>query len=263
MTNPFAPFRVAGLAGLALAIAVTLSGRAVAQTPILTSGHTDIGVGYEAGELHPHWHTHVGAVVDGSPEPADGEYEPDGLIARTEATRLTPGGGGGLADLLGVPTGTEVWVMGSTTYQPNVGFGTDELTPADWLTPITITFNPGASTLPGGAAFGLYTTNIAGTNVVDRLFSSVSAGATDAANSLSLNAGDHAHFQWAFTQQGLYDLNFTWSGIHKDDGFKTATNTFSVQAVPEPSTIAMLTMAGGVAAAGVMRRRRASRMPGR
>lgn len=224
---------------------------------VLTSGHTDVGVGYVGGALEPHWHTHVGAVVDGVVQTADGEYEPADLIASTTATRLTPSGGGGLSGLLGVPDGTQVWVMGSSTYQPNVGFGTEELNPADWSGPITITFNPGSSTLPGGAAFGLYTTNVAGTTVVDRFFSSVSGTATDASNTISLNPGDHAHYQWAFTQQGAYDLNFTWSGTHLLDGFKSASATFSVQAVPEPSTLAMLAVGGGAGAiVGVRRLRR-------
>lgn len=250
------------LARLVTLVAVAFGIGLAAASPtraagVLTSGHTDIGVGYVGGEFEPHWHTHVGAVVDGVVQTADGEYGPADLIAQTTATRLTPSGGGGLSGLLGVPDGTQVWVMGSSTYQPNVGFGTEELNPADWSGPITITFNSGSSTLPGGAAFGLYTTNVAGTNVVDRFFSSVSGTATDAGNTISLNAGDHAHYQWAFTLQGVYDLNFIWSGTHVTDGFKSSSATFSVQAVPEPSTLAMLAVGGGTGAfVGVRRLRR-------
>lgn len=33
---------------------------------LYTSGHADIGVGYEAGALDPHWHLHQGTVVNGA-----------------------------------------------------------------------------------------------------------------------------------------------------------------------------------------------------
>ena len=85
--------------------------------------------------------------------------------------------------------------------------------------------------------------------------SHVSAGATGSNNTLELTPGAHTHFQWAFTKEGDYGLNFTWSGTHKTDGLKTASATFGVQAVPEPSTVAMLAMAGGAMAVGALRRR--------
>lgn len=232
-------------------------GRARAEA-VYTAGHADIGVGYIAADkqFDPHWHTHAGATVDGVVTTVDGEYEPATMRAQTYAQRLTPSGGGGLAALLGVPNGTRISVMGSTTFQPNLGFGTEELNPADWTTPITIRFNPGASTLPSGGAFGLYTTNVAGTNVVDRFFSSVDANATDFGNTLQLNPGDHAHYQWGFTQQGTYDLNFTWTGTHVSDGPISTSATFRIQAVPEPSTLALVGIAGGAIVAGLVRRRR-------
>jgi surface-anchored protein len=230
---------------------------------VYTAGHADIGVGYIPADkqFDPHWHTHPGATVNGVVTTEDGEYEPATMKAQTWAQRLTPSGGGGLAGLLGVPNGTKISVMGSTTYPPNLGFATEELNPADWTTPITIRFDPLASTLPSGAAFGLYSTNIGGTTVVDRLFSSFDAGATEFGNTLLVNAGEHAHYQWGFTQQGTYDLKFTWTGTHVTDGPISTSATFRVQAVPEPSTLALVGIAGGATVAGLVRRRRRRAAP--
>lgn len=254
-----APYHLFSMAVATAIVTLAPAGLLLAETAVLTSGHTDIGVGYSSGEFDPHWHTHAGAVVNGVPEPEDGEYAPGDMIARTTATRTTPAGGGGLSALLGVPDGTQIFVMGSSTYPPNLGFGTDELNPADWTGPITITFNPGASSLPSGAQFGLYTTNVSGTTIVDKYFSSLSAAATGADNSLSLTADDHAHYQWGFTEEGSYALNFTWSGTHVTDGPISTSATFTMQAVPEPSTLAMLAMAGGAGVLAASRRlRRAS-----
>ncbi|MFM8378983.1 MAG: choice-of-anchor M domain-containing protein [Planctomycetia bacterium] len=254
---PLGPIARSGLAlawlGGAALLGVAPTGPALAAPAIYTSGHADVGVGYHDGHLEPHWHTHSGAVVDGVTTTTDGEYAPADMIARTTSTRLTPSGGGGLSAALGVPNGTKVWVMGATTYQPDAGWGADELNPDDWNGNITVTFNPLASTFPSGGAFALYTTNIGGTSIVDTLFSSVSAGATGFNNTLQLTPGGHTHFQWAFTEEGFYGLNFTWTGEHVVDGLKTASATFGVQAVPEPSTVAMLAMAGGTAAIAAIR----------
>ena len=236
---------------------------ALATPLVYTSGHADVGVGYDAGDLEPHWHVGAGAIVDGSALALDTEYEPIDLLARTASTRTTPSGGGGLVSLLGVPNGTTVRVAGSAAYQPNLGWGAEELDPLDWTGNITVTFNPLASTLPSlTAEFGMYTTNGAGTSIVDRIFSTYDPLATDNSNSFEIIPGDHSHFQWAFTELGSYDLNFTWSGNHASDGFKTATATFTVQAVPEPSTLAMLGIAGGAGLFAIVRQQtRRNRVP--
>lgn len=239
-----------------LAIAV-LASPSLAQS-IYTSGHADVGVGYDTvnDQFTPHWHAGIGAVVNGSPLLIDTEYEPVDLIARTSATRTTPSGGGGLSSVLGVPDGTTVYVLGSATYQPNLGWGAEELNPSDWIGGITVTFNPGLSTLPSSAEFALYTTNGLGTSVVDRVFSSFNGSATDASNTFLIVPGDHGHSQWALTTLGDYDLNFTWSGTHAVDGAISTSATFTIQAVPEPSTIAILGVAGCAGLVAVVRRRR-------
>ncbi|GAB4241726.1 MAG: hypothetical protein OHK005_04980 [Candidatus Methylacidiphilales bacterium] len=210
---------------------------------IYTSGHGDIGVGYDSitQEFEPHWHLEVGAVVDGNPLAADTEYEPANLIARTSSTRTSPTG---LNSILGVADGSTIYAMGSATYQPNLGFGAEELNPVDWIGNITVTLT--SWTIPLVAEAALYTTNIAGTTVVDRIFSTYAPGATDSGNTFTIVPGDHLHFQWAFTHIGTYDFTLTWSGTHVSDGLITTSATYTMDVIPEPSTYALLLLGLGV-----------------
>jgi surface-anchored protein len=237
---------------------IALFGLASAQD-IYTEDHGDVGVGYDdiAEEFEPHWHLGAGAIVNGSPIPADEEYEPGNLIARTETTRSSPAGS---SSVLGLADGSSIWVLGRgglTTYQPDIGWATEELNPTDWVGNITIIFNPGLSTMPSVTAeFGMYTTNFADTSLDASVFSTFNPAGTVAGNSFTMAVGGHQHFQWAFTELGQYDLSFTWTGTHVTDGLISTEATFSVQAVPEPSTIAMLGIAGGVGVIAVVRRNR-------
>lgn len=217
---------------------------------VFTSGHGDIGVGYDAiaKEFEPHWHMHSSAVVDGAPLGADTEFEPADLFARTTATRPSPNG---LSSTIGLPDGSTIYAAGSSTYQPNLGFGAEELDPVDWVGEITLTLS--GWTIPGGASFALYTTNLAGTSVVDRIFSTHAPGSTDFGNSFPITPGDHLHFQFGFTQAGNYDLHLTWSGTHATEGAISTTETFRIQAIPEPSSFLLLGASIGLAS---LRRRR-------
>lgn len=221
---------------LALGFAATNS--APAQV-LYTSGHGDIGAGYDAGEFEPHWHLHSGAIVGGSPLAADGEYAPADLNASGQATRTSPSG---LSSVMGVADGTTIYAMGSSAYQPNLGFGVEELDPADWNSNITLTLT-GWSLPSVTAKFALYTTNLAGTSVVDKIFSTFAPGSTDFSNSFTMTPGDHMHFQWGFTEVGTYTFDLTWTGNHVGDGAISTTDTFTVQVVPEPSTLALSVMA--------------------
>jgi len=247
--NPVYNLIGAGL--FALAITVTT----IHAQSIYTSGHADIGVGYDdvSKQFEPHWHLEPGAVVDGTTLAAEAEYEPADLIARGNATRTSPNG---LSSIIGVPDGTTIYVMGSSAYQPNLGFGVEELVRDDWTGSITITLS--GWTLPSTTAqFALYTTNLAGTTVVDKVFSTYNPGATDSLNSFSMTPGDHLHFQWGFTEPGTYTFDLTWSGTHVTDGSISTTATYSIQIVPEPSTAALVGLGiGGLLA--LRRKRRAA-----
>lgn len=227
-----------------------MAGEGVAQN-YYTSGHADVGVGYDADtkEFEPHWHLGSNAVVNGVPVGVDTEFEPEDLIGVVQATRLSPSG---LSSTLGVADGTLIFAAGSSTYQPNLGFGVEELDSDDWVGAITLTLIDWD--LPSGADFALYTTNIGGTSVVDRLFSTYAPGSTDLGNSFTMTPGDHAHFQWGFTTLGTYTFEFQWSGTHVDDGLITTTASYTFDVVPEPSS-ALLLGVGGLGLWALRRRR--------
>lgn len=218
-------FTLLGVAALAITARDTQ-----AQT-LFTSGHGDIGVGYEAGAFDPHWH------LDDL-----GEFAPDEARAVVQSLRPSPSG---LSLAIGVADGTDILVAGSSANQPNLGLSTEELEPSDWEDG-QIAFSLTSWTGPG--EFALYTTNGAGTVVTDIYLSTFSAASTLDNNSFALFAGDHLHFAFGFTLPGNYELEFTWSGTHLADGFKMGSATFGFTAVPEPSVYVLL----GIAASAVI-----------
>jgi surface-anchored protein len=234
---------------LAALMGVALSS-AYASAATLTSGHVDfIGIGYVGGELEPHSHAHAGAVVDGSPLGADTEFEVGELTVQTylTTTRLA----GSAWDPVGVGSGQSFWTLTETETagHPFVGIGAEELNPADWDGPITITLTgaTGSGILAGGK-FSLWQGSL-----TPNFFMSTNDGISGAdVFSMDLNEGDHAHFGWGFTEQGIYDLTFEIAGTHVGDGVKSATATYSFSVIPEPSSALL----GAFGALALLRRRR-------
>lgn len=230
-------------------IALSISASfASAQTAVYSSGHGDIGVGYEGGEFEPHWHLDAGAIVDGSPLASEEEYSPTEMIAQVTATRNSPNG---LSSGIGVADGSLLYTMGDS-YQPNLGFGFEELEPGDWSSNISLTLT--GWTTPSGAEAAIYTTNIAETSVFEIAYSTFNIGSTAGSNSVPFPAGSHFHFDWGFTDLGTYSFTFEWSGTHATDGLITASETFSFVVVPEPAQAGLIFSLFGIGAIFVSRR---------
>lgn len=230
---------------------LALSATANAQL-LYSSGHGDLGIAYEDGELIPHWHIDTGIL------PQE-EYEPGEVRAVVGGQRSSPAGS---ESVLGVSSGSSIYVAGSTAFQPNLGFGSEELNPDDWQ-PLSAfgQINIELTGFSGPGAFALYTANSSGTAFTDTFLStfnpSSTVGGINGSNSFEIFAGDHQHFTLAFTAPGYYEITLTWSGINETDGFKEASGTFgfNVGAVPEPSTYALL----GIGAASILWLRRRQR----
>ncbi|MGB6221841.1 choice-of-anchor M domain-containing protein [Haloferula sp.] len=232
-----------------------------ASAALFTSGHADvIAVGYVdedtpgVFELEPHVHSE-GAIIDGV-FVADAEFEPG------EITTLVPqstfdfwtGAGGRPAastwDPIGVAAGESFWFLpqsnsgpggAATLGAPFAGIGTEELTAADWSTPITITLD----SVTGPGNFSMYLDGIS------PFFAMSSANGIDGSDVISIAAGEHEHYNWAFTAPGIYDVGVTIAGTHVTDGPKQASATYQFQVVPEPSTALF-----GLISAGLLLRRR-------
>ena len=243
----------------AAALAATLSLTSASAQSVWSSEHGDFGIGYDAGALDPHVHLHAGAVVDGAPLGADAEYAPNEILAFIPSGKGAARAAGSAWDFIGVSAGQTVWTFPETEDPtlPFIGFGAEELVPADWTTSFTITLTglSGSGVLAGGS-FSAYT--IDSFDNPDLIAISSSDGISGA-DFITLAAGGHAHYNLSFTKEGIYEATFLIEGVHAVDGAKSAsaTYTFGVAAIPEPSSAAALAGIGALGLVALRRRRRA------
>lgn len=213
-----------------------------------TSGHGDIGVGYEdeggGFALHPHWHIE-GGTVDGTPR-ADEEFEPADLwliVPDSPSTQATRNANASWAPI-GVAAGESYWRLSTTsqTGVPYLGWATEELDPADWVGEISFTLT--GLTAPGDISVYYFP---------DGDLTFLWASSDGLGDSFGLEAGVHEHYNVAFSAPGLYEVALTISGTHVTDGFVSSTETFTFQIVPEPSSALLIATGLGLLA---MRRSR-------
>lgn len=221
----FAP--AACLAAMALAAPATLT----AQT-ILSQGHMDLGVAYEAGALEPHIHAH-------DPEPDGAEYGPgEAIILVGPASRTTVPANPAFS-FLGTP-GTTTYVLASS-YDPDLpflGLAAEEIENGVFVgdnlrLALTGYSGPGEFALYTVDAFGSPTAHI---NTRDGLAS---------ADHVNIAAGSHNHANWAFSTPGDYSLTFIASGTLAGGGaIASESATFAFTVIPEPHTWALLVIGG-------------------
>jgi len=205
---------------------------------IYTTGHADIGVAYEDGNLVAHWH---GTVSGGSAwNLPEAEYAPDEVVAQVGATRASASNS---ASYLGVATGSQIYVAGLINFQPWLGFGAEELAGADWNGDLVIKLTDWV--VPENGNFAMYTTNNVGTVTGDIYLSTYNPSATNdpwgldmGPNVFGIGVGGHDHYTFGFTEGGHYEITLEFSGTHVTDGAKSVTATFGFDVIPEPSTYA-------------------------
>lgn len=245
MKNKTSPHLMLPLAGGCFLLANALSAQS-----LFTSGHGDLGLG-EGVELEPHVHLDAGAVVNGVALLDEAEFETDEIrIFVPDSTRdFIVGNGGRPADsawdAIGVGAGESFWFLpesnagaggAATLGAPFFGIGGEEIDLGVFdgnVINLTLT----GAAMPAGAAFSLWTNSGFGPDFSMSTVDGISALDTI---SLDLDTADHAHFNFGFTNAGLYDLTFEVSALEGGNPV-SATGTYSfLVSVPEPSSAAAL-----------------------
>lgn len=232
-----------------LAAALLIAPAVASGGQIWTAGHGDVGIGYEgsAWDLHVHLE---GATLGGVAD-VDGEFEPDEVdIFISDASSLSRPAGSAW-DFIGAAAGETFWrapqgLLDSVNEgAPYVGLGTEEIAGGTFVSnQITVSLE----SVSGPGTFSLY-----------------KDGPTDylstVGDSFLFPTGGHDHFNWAFSDAGIYQVTLGATGDLVAGGttpLGTGTYTFRVgnQSIPEPSSIVGLT---GLAVCGLvtmLRRRR-------
>jgi surface-anchored protein len=226
---------------IVLAAAVWLAAPLTAPSQTtLTTEHVDVGIAYEGGlwDLHVHDETN------------DQEYEPGDaiLFAGVGASNGVPANP--LFSFLGNP-GDSVWIL-PQNQDPSLmflGVGAEELVAGTFVGDIvTLTL----TSVSGPGHFALYQTDTFGSPTV---FMNSRDGIT-VGDSYTIGAGNHAHFNWAFSEMGPYTLSFEASGTLVAGNQFTASGPvdYTFQVVPEPGAVTLFVL-GGLGLLILLRRR--------
>lgn len=230
---------------LTLGLILPISAQAAS---LLTGGHMDgPAFGYVSNAevsldpsltqgFEPHYHNHGdpdAAVIDGVAQSTESEYEPGDLIVVVPELSVTT------VSSINYYWLPETELDASTNGTPFLGIGIEELAPSDW---VAGTVSLKLVSISGPGDFLLWQ---------DDGFGGANVFFDSAGDSFTLAAGSHTHYNWGFTEKGIYNLEFEISGNHVDDGFQSASGLYTFQ-VPEPSSAAL----GAFASLALLRRRR-------
>lgn len=223
------------LAGLTLALTTQ------AQT-FIGSGHVDIGIGYEdkAFDLHVH-----------QEDPFEQEFAPGEAVFAVGSAAAGVSPGGAFSSFLG-PAGTPIWTLPATANEslPYLGFGTEELTAADWAGNLSLSLKA----VSGPGNFSVWSVN--GFGAPELRMSTANGISAD--DRLLLVPGSHGHLNVGFSAPGDYLVTLEASGTHLVDGLRISDPaTYRFQVIPEPSTWA-LALTGAAVVALTLRRQRNS-----
>lgn len=230
-----------------VAASVAISLNSASAQAIWTTGHGDLGIGYDDLNkvLDPHVHLHTGATVDNVAitDLAGAEYAPGDALPQIPFAKSLGRPPGATWDFFGVSSGQPVWIFPQTEESalPFIGFGAEELVTGDWSTSFTIILTGLAgSGAAAGGNFSLYQTDGFGTPTV----SIQTTDGISGSDFVTLAAGGHAHYNIAFTQPGIYETTFHITGTHAVEGAKSADATYKFEVVPEPTSFALLALGG-------------------
>ncbi|MGB0579579.1 MAG: choice-of-anchor M domain-containing protein [Limisphaerales bacterium] len=204
-----------------IAILLTLGGTRGRAADLITNGHYDLNVAFSN---NVGWAFNWYNFADGSRVSLN---QID--MGMTEAARtVVPASG--FSDL-GAAPGNPVWIL-PQTQNPDItflGYRTDDIDPTE----ITALF--------GTAFIGLKVTEVRGsgpdrggffsayqTGLGSPVFQYTSANGLDNGDVVApIPLGAHAHFNWAFTKPGEYQVKFEAEGDHKTGGVTNGSGAFT------------------------------------
>ena len=223
------------LAGMALTHAALAGPEDPAN--VSGAGHWDIGAVEHEGALELEIGQHVGETH--THYPLENSIIHFNFLG--EKTPVTVG----TTNLGSVWVTPESEVEADSANMPFIGFSAEELA-APFTGQLTFTMTGFTYTGSGSGRFFLFE----GTDV----FWNSTAG-PGSYGSFSVNIGQHSHGEFAFSDEGLYEITLVASGNNGASIFSTPTS-FTFNVVPEPSTYALLAL-GALALAWQLRRRKA------
>jgi surface-anchored protein len=212
--------------------ALAVVGSATAQPFRLAGGHADINLEFDGTELEIGFHTEF---TDGHTQitggaPQQNEFEADELIVAVPVGTTTARPAGAEYDPIGVPAGQRINVLPQSGSESDaagsvhLGWGTEELTAADWSGDLTWTLT-GVS---GPGTFSAYKSGLTPT------FRMASSDGVSAADSFTIEAGHHEHFNLGFSAPGTYQIQVAVSGTHNTAGVVSTTNTLTFDVMARP-----------------------------
>jgi len=204
-------------------------------------GHADIALRFNGSGIVLDWQFDSGAVLGGNTLTSSIHREPSGAYARVgDAAQFIVGSA---VDFLGVNSGSTVWILPAfqNTALPFLG------TSSEGLSGFNPAFTANSLKLTGFAGpgnFALWQVSGFGTSTV--LFRTNDGLADSDIINPAINS--HAHYNWGFTSEGVYDLTILATASRGSEVF-TDTGTFrfvvgSATAVPEPGVVAFVALAG-------------------
>jgi surface-anchored protein len=194
---------------LAFAIAVWSSNAAWGETlPVITVGHTDVGVNYEDGA----WDLHVHA------EDLGEEFEPDGVWIKVAAAARSSVPADSAYSFLG-SSGSALWLLPAAHQEGLVflGFGTEEMEEGIFT---GNTVDLALKGVEGPGDFIVYINDAFGAPVVWYN----SRDGFDSKDVHTLTAGGHSHVNWVFTAPGKYHVKYQASGTLASTGALTTSD---------------------------------------
>jgi len=173
-----------------------------------TAGHVDIGVKYDANGFDLRYNFAADGVIDGSQVGSITEVDPADVYTRAgNGAQLINAPSDGAWSFLGTEPGDDIWALpqSNVSGEPFLGTSGEDLdASSNWNGDINYEFT--GVTRPSGAHFSLYQTDIFGNPTA---FVATQDGLSD---NLSVPVGSHSHYNWAFTKEGVYQVEVTASG---------------------------------------------------